>query len=35
MAHGNTIRPDLIFAGVIAVALLIGFTIRLVELMLP
>jgi len=31
----NAFRPDLIFAGVILAVLLIGFGIRLVDLMLP
>jgi hypothetical protein len=34
-AYTNTLRPDLIFAGVILVVLVIGFGIRLVGLMLP
>lgn len=34
-AYTNTVRPDLIFAGVILVALVIGFGVRLIGLMLP
>jgi hypothetical protein len=33
-AYSNTLRPDLIFAGVILVVLVIGFGIRLAGLML-
>jgi hypothetical protein len=33
-ASANTLRPDLIFAGVILVVMVIGFGVRLIELML-
>ena len=34
-ASTNALRPDLIFAGVILVVMVIGFGIRLVGMMLP